>query len=80
MRDRELKKWARRACAVSHRTKFLWERISLVLTRDHAARLGNFAGALSRRTNQVKGLILAQNERWRRGLGMQVERERTFGC
>ena len=22
----------------------------------------------------VKGLILAQNERWRRGLGMQVER------
>jgi hypothetical protein len=25
---------------------------------------------------QAKGLILAQNERWRRGLGMQVERER----
>jgi hypothetical protein len=25
--------------------------------------------------NQLKGLILAQNERWRRGLGMQVERE-----
>jgi hypothetical protein len=24
----------------------------------------------------VKGLILAQNERWRRGLGMQVERAR----
>ena len=24
--------------------------------------------------NIVKGLILAQNERWRRGLGMQVER------
>jgi len=24
---------------------------------------------------QVEGLILAQNERWRRGLGMQVERE-----
>jgi hypothetical protein len=23
----------------------------------------------------MKGLILAQNERWRRGLGMQVERE-----
>ena len=22
----------------------------------------------------LKGLILAQNERWRRGLGMQVER------
>ena len=22
----------------------------------------------------MKGLILAQNERWRRGLGMQVER------
>ena len=25
-----------------------------------------------------KGLILAQNERWRRGLGMQVERERSL--
>jgi len=24
----------------------------------------------------LKGLILAQNERWRRGLGMQVERDR----
>ena len=24
----------------------------------------------------MKGLILAQSERWRRGLGMQVERER----
>jgi len=23
----------------------------------------------------LKGLILAQNERWRRGLGMQVERD-----
>jgi hypothetical protein len=27
------------------------------------------------RRQQLKGLILAQNERWRRGLGMQVERE-----
>ena len=27
------------------------------------------------RINQLKGLILAQNERWRRGLGMQVVRE-----
>ena len=26
---------------------------------------------------QQKGLILAQNERWRRGSGMQVEREST---
>jgi len=26
---------------------------------------------------QLKGLILAQNERWRRGLGMQIERERV---
>jgi hypothetical protein len=26
------------------------------------------------RYNTVKGLILAQNERWRHGLGMQVER------
>ena len=27
----------------------------------------------------LKGLILAQNERWRRGLGMQVERARPQG-
>ena len=27
----------------------------------------------------MKGLILAQNERWRRGLGMQVERELFCG-
>ena len=27
----------------------------------------------------MKGLILAQNERWRRGLGMQVERVRPSG-
>ena len=26
---------------------------------------------------QLKGLILAQNERWRRGLGMQVERQQA---
>jgi len=26
--------------------------------------------------NTAESLILAQNERWRRGLGMQVERER----
>ena len=26
-------------------------------------------------SNQLKGLILAQNERWQRGLGMQVERQ-----
>ena len=28
--------------------------------------------------NHMESLILAQNERWRRGLGMQVERERIF--
>jgi len=27
----------------------------------------------------LKGLILAQNERWRRGLGMRVEREPARG-
>ena len=29
---------------------------------------------------KLKGLILAQNERWRRGLGMQVVREVFFAC
>ncbi len=28
---------------------------------------------------KLKGLILAQNERWRRGLGMQVVRKGSFG-
>ena len=27
----------------------------------------------------MESLILAQNERWRRGLGMQVERHDPFG-
>jgi hypothetical protein len=31
------------------------------------------------RNKYQKGLILAQNERWRRGLGMQVEREPARG-
>ncbi len=36
---------------------------------------GRFIGPSSMETDSfVKGLILAQNERWRRGLGMQVER------
>lgn len=30
-------------------------------------------------TKHLKGLILAQNERWWRGLGMQVVREGGFG-
>jgi hypothetical protein len=33
-----------------------------------------FRGVSVRTDSFVKGLILAQNERWRRGLGMQVER------
>jgi hypothetical protein len=32
------------------------------------------AQATMGKANFLKGLILAQNERWRRGLGMQVER------
>ena len=40
-------------------------------------RIGRDIGHVSDRWRSrliVKGLILAQNERWRRGLGMQVER------
>ena len=29
---------------------------------------------------ELKSLILAQIERWRHALHMQVERQRTFGC
>ena len=35
----------------------------------------NKTQTLQRIKKSMKGLILAQNERWRRGLGMQVERE-----
>jgi hypothetical protein len=42
-----------------------------------AASLIRFVGsnAGESKHTQVKGLILAQNERWRRGLGMRVARE-----
>ena len=30
--------------------------------------------------SKLKSLILAQIERWRHALHMQVERQRTFGC
>ena len=33
-------------------------------------------GEFNQTNSLLKSLILAQNERWRRGLGMQVERER----
>ena len=39
--------------------------------QESFGRLGRGGSA----NTQLKGLILAQNERWRRGLGMQVERE-----
>ena len=35
------------------------------------------ASRLGGKHTQLKGLILAQNERWRRGLGMQVVRDFT---
>ena len=37
----------------------------------------HFGGASPGTDSFLKGLILAQNERWRRGLGMQVERVRS---
>ena len=40
-------------------------------------RIGKEAGLPADLLNILKGLILAQNERWRRGLGMQVERIRS---
>ena len=42
--------------------------------RGWGPRRGRVLRDLKRRGPFVKGLILAQNERWRRGLGMQVER------
>jgi hypothetical protein len=49
---------------------------SLSIRVGWLARLTRTSGWLVRlRKQQLKGLILAQNERWRRGLGMQVVRE-----
>ncbi len=42
------------------------------LTNRRTSGLGPVRGGSLKK---LKGLILAQNERWRRGLGMQVERE-----
>ncbi len=38
-------------------------------------RAGGLRDLSVRHAYKLKGLILAQNERWRRGLGMQVERD-----
>ena len=47
------------------------------LPYGNGIRFGNTsAGRISQ---SIEGLIPAQNERWRRGLGMQVEREVYFG-
>ena len=40
-----------------------------------AHKLTHFARGGFVKHKQLKGLILAQNERWRRGLGMQVVRK-----
>jgi hypothetical protein len=56
-----------------------WMHVSL---SSAAGRSGNrLTRAAGTSSNQIeilfmKSLILAQNERWRRGLGMQVEREK----
>jgi hypothetical protein len=41
--------------------------------------LESFRGGTSENNKLLKGLILAQNERWRHGLGMQVVRIPAMG-
>jgi hypothetical protein len=38
------------------------------------------SGRVAEHNKLLKGLILAQNERWRPGLGMQVERTQQWGA
>jgi hypothetical protein len=38
------------------------------------------SGRAAEHNKLLKGLILAQNERWRPGLGMQVERTQQWGA
>ena len=47
------------------------------LAIDPRARSFGFGTVISVIKFTTESLILAQNERWRRGLGMQVERERV---
>ena len=44
------------------------------LVRVQVPKSQDFGYARREMEHILKGLILAQNERWRRGLGMQVER------
>jgi hypothetical protein len=48
---------------------------STVLMRDGRGEASAEPARTSFQDKSMKGLILAQSERWRRGLGMQVERE-----
>ncbi len=58
-----------RAIATSFFSSILWGE------DRRPARTARLFGTVFKVTDSfVKGLILAQNERWRRGLGMQVER------
>jgi hypothetical protein len=52
---------------------------STPLGGDREPEEGRASGASPGTDSFLKGLILAQNERWRRGLGMQVERARPQG-
>ena len=52
--------------------------LSLILERPKLTLVDNFIRK-DELIHTVKGLILAQNERWRHGLGMQVERIPAMG-
>ena len=55
--------------------------VNVSIVQVYLQRLNSTVLASSRHEldTKLKGLILAQNERWRRGLGMQVEREPARG-
>ena len=60
--------------ALSGKTSVTWASVFRLLILASHVRLPNLLSNLAKQY-KLKGLILAQNERWRRGLGMQVERE-----
>ena len=63
-------------CFVDRRTPTGFKAVTLLVMAAKGFEVGFLLGIFwwSKHT-QVKGLILAQNERWRRGLGMRVARE-----
>ena len=69
----KLAAWSARGCGCA-RGGSLPQRIETEQTARASKALADASMVFEPPDSNLEGLILAQNERWRRGLGMQVER------